>query len=131
MARREELPALSEAQLEIMNAIWDRGEATVADVLNDLSTKRSLARNTVQTMVTRLEEKGWLTHRTESGAFVFRATVERDAARRRIVRRLLDAAFGGSTEALMTALLKEEPVSAAEAERIRSMLAEAGRKKPR
>ena len=52
---------LSEAQLEIMNLVWDQGEVTVADVWKALAKRRKLARNTMQTMIVRLEEKGWLT----------------------------------------------------------------------
>ena len=60
MAKTHVLPPLSEAQLEIMNVVWDRGEVTVAQVWKILSTRRKVARNTVQTMLARLEEKGWL-----------------------------------------------------------------------
>ncbi len=52
------LSALSEAQMEIMNVVWDRGEATVADVWKVLAARRAVARSTVLTMLTRLEEKG-------------------------------------------------------------------------
>ena len=54
------LPPLSEAQLEIMNGVWDHGEVTVAEVGKVLAGRRSVARNTVQTVLTRLEDKGWL-----------------------------------------------------------------------
>src|SRR5437763_534664 len=52
------LPPLSAAQLEIMNVVWGRGEATVAEVWRALSARRKVARNTVLTMLARLEEEG-------------------------------------------------------------------------
>ena len=55
---KPELPPLSEAQLEIINIVWDQGTATVGQVLKVLSKRRPLSRNTVSTMVTRLEEEG-------------------------------------------------------------------------
>ena len=73
------MPPLSEAQMEIMNVVWDRGEATVADVWKVLSARRKLARSTVLTMLTRLEEKGWLSRDEEGHAFRYRAAVPREA----------------------------------------------------
>ena len=55
-----ELPSLSPGQLEIMDVVWRHGEATVAEVWKALSARRQVARNTVLTMLARLEEKGWL-----------------------------------------------------------------------
>ena len=66
MTKRKETPALpSDAQWEVLNIIWDRGEATVGEVWQAVSARRPVARNTVLTLVARLEEKGWLRRRTE------------------------------------------------------------------
>jgi predicted transcriptional regulator len=113
---------LSEAQLEIMNLVWDRGEVTVAEVWKALAQRRRLARNTVQTMIVRLEEKGWLNCTTEDHAFRYRAAVPREAVQGMMLRRLLDSAFGGSAEGLALALLEGRGISPSEAERIRAMI---------
>ena len=63
MVQDKQPPALSESQLEIMNVVWDQGEVTVTGVWQILAKRRAVARNTVQTVMTRLEEKGWLKHR--------------------------------------------------------------------
>lgn len=84
--------------------------------------RRELARNTVQTMMVRLEEKGWLTSRTDERAFRYRAAVPRGAARGMMVRRLLDSAFGGSAEGLVLALLDGRGISRAEAQRVRALI---------
>ena len=57
--------SLSPAQLEIMNIVWDRGEVGVAEIWQELSSRRAVARNTVQTMLSRLHAKGWLRHRQD------------------------------------------------------------------
>jgi predicted transcriptional regulator len=114
--------SLSEAQLEIMNLVWDRGEVTVAEVWKALSARRKLARNTVQTMIVRLEDKGWLCCRREEHAFRYRAAAPREKVQGMMVRRLLDSAFGGSAEGLVLALLDGRGISRAEAQRIRSMI---------
>jgi predicted transcriptional regulator len=113
---------LSAAQLEIMNLVWDSGEVTVADVWKALSPRRRVARNTVQTMIARLEEKGWLHSQTEGHAFRYRASVPRTAVQGMMVRRLLDSVFGGSAEGLVLALLEGRGISRTEAGRVRAMI---------
>lgn len=124
MAKRE-LPSLSEGQLEIMNVAWDRGEVTVAEVWRALSERRSVSRNTVSTMVSRLEEKGWLRRRVSGGTHLYSAARPREKVLPRIVHRLVDAAFQGSAEGLVFALLEGGRLSAEEVERIKAMLEKA------
>jgi BlaI family penicillinase repressor len=128
MVEREQLPSLSEAQLEIMNVIWDEGEATVTDVWKILRKRRGVARNTVQTLITRLEEKGWLQHRNEGNRFLYSAVPERSAVLGRMVSQLVDSAFEGSAESLVMALLAGRGVSEKEAARIRAMIEKAEKK---
>ncbi len=129
MAQDRKPPRLSEAQLEIMNIVWDMGEAIVADVWNKLSARRPIARNTVQTTMTRLEEKGWLSHKTDGKTFRYSAAFTRASALRRAVSRLADTAFGGSTEDLVIALLDGRTISKNEAGRIRAIIKKAEEKK--
>jgi predicted transcriptional regulator len=125
---KPEPPPLSEAQLEIMNIVWDQGTATVGQVWRVLAQRRSLSRNTVSTLVTRLEEKGWLRHRVIGGTYLFSATNPREKVLKRIVHRLVDGAFQGSAEGLVLTLLEGGRLSAEEVERIRAMLEKAGTK---
>ncbi len=115
-------PPLSDAQLEIMHILWDRGEATVAEVWKTLSARRRVARNTVSTMITRLEGRAWLRHRVVEGRHLFSAAYPRDKVLPRLVRRLVDAAFRGSAEGLVLALLEGGRLSPEEVERIRGIL---------
>lgn len=130
MKDEELLPALSEAQTEIMNVVWEHGEVTLTQVYTILTAQRELARNTVQTQLTRLVEKGWLLHRAVGKAFYYRATVEREDARSRVLNRLLTAVFEGSTEGLVMTLLDGRKLSKAEADRIRALIERAEEEKP-
>lgn len=123
MARAVPAP-LSDAQLEIMDVVWELGEATVAQVREVLAERRAVARNTVQTQLTRLESKGWLTHDERDGAFVYRATRPRRPTLAGIVDRMIDRAFGGAADELVLALLHGRGVTPEEAERIRRMIDE-------
>jgi BlaI family transcriptional regulator, penicillinase repressor len=120
---------LSERQLEIMNVVWERGETTVADVWEALTRRSKIARNTVLTLMQRLEEKGWLRHRAEGNVFLFSATRAKEGVLGKMVSRLVDTAFQGSAEGLVMTLLDARGVSSQELARIREMIERAGRKK--
>jgi predicted transcriptional regulator len=119
---KEGLPALSEAQLEIMHVVWDGGEVTVTDVWNVLARRRPVARNTVLTLIDRLEKKGWLKRRADGQTHYYTAAVPRAATLGQVVHRLIDAAFAGSADALVLALLEGRGVSDEEARRIRQLI---------
>ncbi len=116
------LPALSEAQMEIMNVVWDRSEVTVADVWKVLAGRRMVARSTVLTMLMRLEEKGWLRCDQEGHAFRYRAARPREATLGTMVQRLVETAFRGSAEGLVMALLHGRGISKEEARKIKKMI---------
>jgi BlaI family transcriptional regulator, penicillinase repressor len=115
-------PPLSPAQQELMEIVWDQGEVSASEVGRILAPKRRLARNTVKTLLLRMEEKGWLTHREDGRTHRYRAAVPRQVTIGKKVVELIDTLCGGSPEALMTALLDHRGLSDAEAKRIREML---------
>jgi BlaI family transcriptional regulator, penicillinase repressor len=119
------LPTLSDSQLEIMNVVWDKGEVTVTDVWSTLVRNRVVARNTVLTLIDRLEKKGWLKRRVEKQAHYYSATVARAATLGQVVHRLVNGAFAGSAEALVLALLEGRGVTDAEVVRIQKLINEA------
>jgi len=133
MAKPVQPPALSPVQLEIMNVVWDRGDVTVSDVWKALLADRKISRGSVQTMVIRLEEKGWLQHREVGQAFLYTAVFPRETVQKNLVADLADAAFSGSTEGLIWSLLEGRGISKAEAQRLHDMIdqAEGKRKKGR
>jgi BlaI family penicillinase repressor len=113
---------LTPTQLEIMNLFWDQGELGVAQVWRSLSERRTIARNTIQTMLTRLVQKGWLESRCEGNAFHFRAIRPRRSTLSELVNQLLDNAFSGSASGLIMTLLEGRRLSKTEAERIREII---------
>ena len=129
MAKERKQSSLSETQLEIMNVGWEKGEVAVSEIWEVLGSRRPLARNTVQTMVVRLEEKGWLRHRTIGKTFHYSAAVDREKTLGGMVAQLVENAFEGSAEGLMHTLLKGRSLSKGEADRIRAMINEAEKKR--
>ena len=128
MAEPTQTP-LTPAQREIMEVIWDRGEATVSEVRDALAGRRDLARNTIHTMIVRLEEKGWLKHRDVGRKFLYSANVPRRTSLGAKVVQLVDRFFAGSPEEMVSALVEYRGLSADEATRIRAMIDRAQTKK--
>ena len=123
--KRRELPELTPAQGEIMEIIWDCGEVSASEVRRVLSRTRKVARNTVRTLLERMEEKGWIRHREEGRTFLYAAAQPRQATIGQKVQEVVETVCGGSAEALVTALLDYRGLNAGELMRIRQMLAQA------
>ena len=123
------LPPLPDGQREIMEIIWDQGEASVFEVRAVLCERREVSRTAVRTTMERLEEKGWLTHRVVGRTHFYRPLVSRDVSLGQRVVDMVDKACGGEPERLMAALLNYRGLSADEVQRIQSMLDQAGKTK--
>lgn len=120
---------LTPGQLEIMNLFWDQGELGVSQVWQSLGGRQRMARNTVQTTLTRLAEKGWLRVRSEGNAHYFRALRPRKSVVRDMMGQLIDTVFEGSTSRLIATLLENQRIDPEEAERIRELIDRAEREK--
>jgi predicted transcriptional regulator len=121
---RKKSPHLTEAEWRLMDVIWRKGSATVADVAEALPKQLDLAYNTVLTTMRILEEKGYLRHSKakEGRAFLYRPVISREKASRSAVNQLLARFFGNSAEALVLNLLEDEKLSETELRRIRGLL---------
>ena len=128
MKESKETPPMSEAQREIMEIFWQRGEAGVGEVWRTLVKRRQVARNTILTLITRLADKGWLVPRREGNAFRYTPAFPKQRSQAEEIRRLVDTVFDGSAECLVMTLLEGGGLSPEEAERIREMILGARRK---
>lgn len=115
-------PTFTDRELDVMAILWERGPSTVAEVRTRLSDE--LAHNTVLTVLTVLETKGYVSHTEEGKAHRFRARVKRDVVGATAATRVVEKLFGGSTERLLTHLVTERSVTADELRRLRRLLDE-------
>lgn len=116
-------PQLSDLQLALLRILWDRGEATAAEVhegLRDL--ERALAPTTVATLLTRLEKRGLVHHEMRGRAYVYRASVPEHEVRRSMLAKLTDHFFAGNPAALVSHLLGGREVAPEELAAIRRLL---------
>ncbi len=111
---------LTNAEHRIMEVIWAKGSATVADVVEAL--KGEDAYTTILTLMRILKVKGYLSSRKEGRAFVFVPRVDRDTIARRAVHQLLSKFFAGSPSELVLAFLREEELTAAELDIIKQKI---------
>jgi predicted transcriptional regulator len=120
--KQSDLPELSPAQREIMEIVWERGEVTATEVRRILSRTRKVARNTVRTLLERMEDKGWLKHRAEGRTFLYTAARPRHDSIGQKVREIVETFCGGSPETLVAALLDYRGLRPDELKRIRQLL---------
>jgi BlaI family penicillinase repressor len=120
---------LTDLQLSIMDVIWARGTASVADVQTELSPSKRLARKTIATIMTRLEKQGVLTHETAGREFVYRAVLSKERVRKASVRSLIDKLFNGSAPALASYALENSAVERGDVEKAAALVKKSRKKK--
>lgn len=118
---------LTEAELRIMEALWQNGDSTVQQVLDWMPSKPALAYNSVLTTIRILEKKGYLAHSQDGRAYVYRPLVGRKQATQSEIRHLINRFFGNSHEELVLNILEERGLDAAEIEHLRQMLRRDGK----
>lgn len=118
----KELHRLTELQVEVMDVLWARGEATVGDVHQALEDATGLARKTVGTLLFRLEQQGVVGHREDGREYVYRALVSREQVERATVGNVLGRLFRGDVAAMVSHALRADEVAPGDVERLRAML---------
>lgn len=99
---------LTDAESRLMHVLWEKGSATVADVVAALPKKPATAYTTVQTLLKILEDKGYVAHDKAGRAFVYRPLIDRQHARRSAIGQLVRRFFEGSPELLVLNVLEHE-----------------------
>jgi BlaI family penicillinase repressor len=119
---RKKATTLTNAEHRIMEVIWARGSATVADVVEALDGKD--AYTTILTLMRILKAKGYLTTRKDGRAHVFTPRVDRDTAARKAVHQLLSKFFFGSPSELVLSFLREEELTPEALDALKQKIAE-------
>src|SRR5262249_43592037 len=123
MSRKQTIK-LTRFEIEIMDALWKLGSASIREIHEKLPEKKRPAYTTVQTMIRRLEEKGAVRQTKQIGnAHIFEPTFTRDAAHKRMIDELLEI-FGGSARPLMAHLAEAGKLSLEDVRELESLLSE-------
>jgi len=113
---------LTEAELRIMDVLWQKGPVTVQQVLDWLPEKPALAYNSVLTTIRILEKKGYVEHEKDGRAHIYAPIIDRKEATRTEIRHLAGRFFKSSEDLLMLSLLEDRGLDASELKRLREML---------
>ena len=123
MARKKS-PTLTDAELRLMEVLWEKDTATVGEVIEALPKDPPLAYNTVLTTLRILEQKSYVRHGRRGRAFVYRPAIGRDEARHSAIRYVLSRFFENSPELLLVNVLENEKLDPEDLARLRRMIAE-------
>jgi len=114
--------ALTELQLAVMRVLWSRGEATVLEVQDSLHAERPLAQTTVATLLSRLEKRGVVAYRTDGRQYVYRPLITEDEVRGSVLAEVKDRLFQGDVTTLVSQLLTDAEVGAADLAKVRKLI---------
>ena len=116
------LPNVTDAEWAVLQFLWDKGPATVHEVLQSLPPKPNLAYNSVLTIIRILETKGYVKHVKDKRAHIYMSKIDREDATRFEIRHLVSRFFGNSQERLLLNILEESSIDAEELARVRQLL---------
>jgi predicted transcriptional regulator len=119
-----EIHQLTELQIGLLRVLWDRGEATVAEICDALRPSRALAPTTVATLLSRLERRGVVRHRTVSRQFIYAAAVSESDVRQSMVSELTEQLFDGDVAELVSHLLSAREISSGDLEKVKELIAD-------
>ena len=126
--KKQKTYRLGDLQLRIMKVLWDRKEATVAQVLEALPNASTSAYTTIATMLRKMEGRGLVAHRVEVRSFIYRAKVAEAVVSRSMADHLMDRLFEGSLTQAVSHLLSTREVSRDELTKLERMISERKKK---
>jgi BlaI family transcriptional regulator, penicillinase repressor len=118
----EMLPSLSPAETEVLRLVWQLETATVQQICEALPDDRCIAYATVQTLLRRLEKKGYVRHKSKGKAHVFCAAVKRDKVVKQTVVEFVERLFGGDPLPLMLHLADHSDLKPIDIERLKRLI---------
>ncbi len=118
---RTKRPAMSPAETEILRLVWQAKEATVQQAYDALPANRKVTYVTVATLMRRLEEKGYLRHRSQGKAFIYAPAAKKEDVIRKTIGDLVERLFGGNPVPLMQHLAQHSGITDEDIERLKDL----------
>lgn len=120
--RRKSLTPLGETEMEVLQLVWELGEATVNDVRDIILEERDVAYTTIMTVMKNLADKGYLKYRKEGVTYVYSAAKAPEEVRSSLLEELMGKVFEGSPTALVQTLVQRQELSEAERRELRALI---------
>lgn len=123
---RKPLSPLGETEMEILNHVWEIGEASVTDIHEKIKEYREIAYTTVMTIMKNLSDKEYLKYRQDGRSFIYSAAIQPNDVRFSLIDRLVDKVFKGSPKDLVQTLVQSENLSDEERLEIKQLIEKLG-----
>jgi BlaI family transcriptional regulator, penicillinase repressor len=118
----KKLKSMSPTETKILRLVWELNEATVQQIRDQLPPEKKIAYNTVQTLLSRLEQKGYLKHRIEGKAHVYVPAVKQKDVIKTTVGDFLSRLFGGDPKPLVQFLAEDGKIDEEDINRLRELI---------
>lgn len=112
----------TESELEILQILWDKKQATVREVHEQLSLNKESGYTTTLKLMQIMFEKGIVVRDDSSKTHIYKPNISKDNTQKQMVGKMVDALFGGSTSQLVMQALGSTPPSKAELDEIQQLL---------
>ena len=122
MVKKREIPKPTEGELQLLGILWERGQATVRELFEEVNAKRPVVYTGVLKLLQIMTEKGLVLRDERERAHVYRAAVSQADTERRLLRELSERFFAGSAAQLALRALEMEKSSDEELEAIRKLI---------
>lgn len=119
---KRSLTPLGETEMEVLNHVWDLGEATVKQVRKRILEDREVAYTTIMTVMKNLADKGFLKYRKDGVTYVYSPAQKPESVRSNIITNLMKKAFKGSPKELVQALVNSDDLTSEDLDEIKSMI---------
>ena len=119
---KKKLKSMSPTETEILRLVWELNEATVQQIREQLPSEKKLAYNTVQTLLSRLEQKGYLKHRIEGRSHVYIPSIKQQEVIKTTVGDFLSRLFGGDPKPLVQFLAEDGKIDEQDIKRLRELI---------
>ena len=126
---KRKLPRPTEGELELLQALWDKGPSTVRELHEAIGRRRPVGYTSVLKLLQIMTEKGLVEREESNRAHVYRAAATQDETQTQLLRDISQRLFAGSATQLAMHALAMEPVSERELEELRTLI-EQKRKRP-
>ena len=122
MSSPKDIPAPTEAELEVLRVLWTRGATSVREVFVVIAEAKTVGYTTVLKQMQVMHQKGLLTRSERFRSHVYEPAVERSVTQRQLASTILQQAFDGSARGLLQSALAGRKVDARELDEIRKLL---------
>ena len=120
--RREGSPRLTAPQLALLKVLWERSEATVAEMQRALHAERPLAASTIATLLSRLEKRGIVAYRIDGRQYVYRAVLNERDAREHALVEVTQGLFEGDVATMVSQLLSSHELRPGDLARVKALV---------